>query len=187
MTLLEPAKHVVEMTVIDTKFHLDVFLEAIDGHCFWGFFEFLEEFVEIGVISYFVIVVGVAVGVVEVDESEFFAWVVVLYVLQDLLVATGDTLRVHIGPWTSLKTVSMSLQGYLVLPILLQQQISQMILIIDSLKDLPTSRIDQIHTGLHNWIIDKLRLSLSIDAACIGGQIIEVLGCGGEAHWINVY
>lgn len=81
----------------------------------------------------------------------------------------------------------MSLQGDLVLPILLQQQIPQMVLIIDSLKDLPTSRIDQLHTGLHNGIIDKIRLPFSIAAAGIGGQSIDVLGCGGEAHTSCVY
>lgn len=62
-----------------------------------------------------------------------------------------------------------------------------MVFIIDSLKDLSTSRIDQFHTGLHNGIIDKPRLPLSIDAAGIGGQSIDVLGCGGEAHSSFVY
>lgn len=187
MTLLEPTEHVVEMAVIDAELELDVFLEAIDSHRLWRSFEFLEEFIEIGVISYFVVVVGMTVGVVEVDESEFFTRIVVFYVLQDLLVTTGDALRVHVRPWTALKTICMSLQSYLVLPILLQQQIPQVVLIIDGLKDLPPTRIDQFHTGLNDRIIDKLRLPLSIAAAGIGGQSIEVLGCGGEAHSSCVY
>lgn len=187
MTFLEPAEHIVEMAVINAELKHDVFLETIDGHRLWRSFKFLKEFIEIGVMSYFVTVVGMAVGVVEVDKSKLLPWVVVLYVLQDLLMPAGDALRVHVRPRSSLKTVSMSLQGYLVLPILLQQQIPQMVLIIDSFKDLPTSRIDQFHTGLHNGIIDKIRLPFSIAAAGIGGQSIDVLGCGGEAHTSCVY
>lgn len=96
MTFLEPAEHIVEMAVINAELEHDVFLETINRHRLWRSFEFLEEFVEIGVMSYFVTVVGMAVGVVEVDESELLTWVVVLYVLQDLLMSAGDALRVHI-------------------------------------------------------------------------------------------
>lgn len=111
MTLLEPAQHVVEMTVVYAELGLDVLLEAINGHRLGSFLEFLEEFVEIGVVSYFVIIVGMTVGVIEVDESELLAWIVILYVLQDLLVAAGNALSVHIRSWSSLEAVSMRLQG----------------------------------------------------------------------------
>lgn len=121
MTLLEPTEHIVKMTVRNAELELDLFLEGIDGHRLWRSFEFLEKFIEISVMPYFVTVVGMAVGVVEVDESELLAWIVVFDVLQDLLMAAGDALRVHVRPRPSLKTVSVSLQGYLVFPILFQQ------------------------------------------------------------------
>ena len=187
MALLEPAEHVIEMTVVYAELELDVFLEAIDGHRLWSLLELLEEFVEIGVMPYLVIVVCMAVGVVEVDESELLTWIVVFYVLQDLLVAAGNALCVHVRSRPALKAVSVRLQGYLVLPILLQQQIPQMILIIDCLEDLSATRIDEFHTGLNDGIVHKFGLPPSVDAAGIGGQSIDVLGCGGEAHSSCVY
>lgn len=102
MTLLEPAQHVVEMTVVYAELDLDVFLEAVDGHSFGSFFEFLEEFVEICVVSYFVIDVGMAVGVVEVDESKLLARIVIFDVLQDLLMSAGNALCVHVRSWPTL-------------------------------------------------------------------------------------
>lgn len=57
MALLEPTEHIVKMTVCNAELELDLILEDIYGHRLRRSFEFLEEFIEIGVMPNFVTVV----------------------------------------------------------------------------------------------------------------------------------
>jgi hypothetical protein len=118
MTFSESTQHVVEVAIINSELVFEMLLELVNHHILGSPFHFFEDLTHIVMMLGLLAIVGVIVGVVEEDESEFFTQIVVLDVLQFLLVATGNTLCIHVRARSPFKAISMSLQGELVLSIL---------------------------------------------------------------------
>lgn len=86
--------------------------------------------------------------------------------------STWDALGVHVGTRTALEAVGVRLQIDVVLLILLIYQVSQVILIIDDLEDLPVLGEDEVGAVIAaNWLRRFLASPAFGVGAGVGGGV----------------